>query len=397
MIQWILFDTVATASAGAFYLFLLCLLIPAVRARASQILSLPYPSTHNEIAALDAYRGGAASLVTIAHIWVFSQPIFNATQQQWWHFIAVGGNKAVPIFIMLSGFLIFRSVKNIQSTEDFSRYVQRRFLRIYPVYLFTLLLGYGVGQMSFDLPNFLSQVFMIRTINPVYLKFINPPVWSLYVEVLFYAVLPVWVVAFRKRLMAAAIIWFVVLLFVDPLASRELWLWKYFFVGIIVSEFVDKYGKHISEPLGLWIFLLGCLLFYLDFRVGPNGAPFDWFNLLKLVPKNHAEYTIGLAVACSLILIGTLRTPIVASAMSIKPFRVLGAVSYSLFMIHPFFILAVFTKFDFSKAGQVQALIEIPLAAPAWYAPFVMFPGALAWAIVCFILVERPFLLRRPK
>jgi peptidoglycan/LPS O-acetylase OafA/YrhL len=397
MIDWIGFSVVASVSAGAFYLFLLALFVPGVRARAGEILSLPYPSTKQEIAALDVYRGGAASLVTMAHIWVFSQPIFNATQQQWWHFLAVGGNKAVPIFVMLSGFLIFRAVKNIQSIEDLGRYIQRRFLRIYPAYLFTLLLGYAVGQMVFDWPNFLSQIFMIRAINPVYLKFINPPAWSLYVEVLFYAVLPIWVVAFRNRLMLAAVTSFVILLFVDPLASRELWLWKYFFVGILVSEFADGYGKHISERFSLVVFLVGCWLLYLDFRVGPHGAPFDWFNTLGIVPKNHAEYTIGLAVACSLILVGTLRSPLVAHWMSLKPFRVLGSISYSLFLIHPFFILAVFPKFDFSKAGQVQALIDAAPAAPAWYAPFVMFPGALAWAIVCFVLVERPFLLRRPK
>jgi peptidoglycan/LPS O-acetylase OafA/YrhL len=396
MLEWITFSSVASLSAGAFYFFLLSLLIPEVRVRASEILTLPYPSTKQEIAALDVYRGVAASLVAMAHIWYFSQPIFNATQQQWWHFLAVGGNKAVPIFVMLSGFLIFRAVKNIQSADDLGRYVKRRFLRIYPVYLFTLLLGYGVGQMAFDLPNFLSQVFMVRTINPVYLKFINPPSWSLYVEVLFYAVLPIWVVSFRRRLMLAAMISFVVLLFVDPLASRELWLWKYFFVGIIVSEFIDRYGTKISERVSLVIFLVGCGLLYLDFRVGPHGAPFDWFNALGVVPKNLAEYTIGLAVAFSLILIGTLQSPLVARWISFKAFRVLGTVSYSLFLIHPFFILAVFPKFDFAK-GATLDLMEQHLVAPAWYAPFVMFPGALAWAIVCFVVIERPFLLLRPR
>lgn len=397
MIEWLKFSSVATASAATFYLFLLALMIPAVRARAGLILSLPYPSTKQEIAALDAYRGGAASLVTMAHIWVFPQPIFNATQQQWWHFLAVAGNKAVPIFVMLSGFLIFRAVKNIRTMDDMGRYVQRRFLRIYPVYLFTLLLGYGVSQSTFDLPNFLSQVFMVRSINPVYLKFINPPAWSLYVEVLFYAVLPLWVVAFRKRLMTAAAVSFLVLLFVDPLASRELWLWKYFFVGILVSEFVDRYGERISERFALFAFLAGCFLLFLDFQVGGSGTFFDWFAALKIVPKNLAEYSIGLACACSLILIGTLRSPKVAALMSIKPLRVLGAVSYSLFLIHPFFILAVFPKFSFATAGQVQNLIAPVVYAPAWFAPFVMFPGALAWAIICFVLIERPFLLRRPK
>ncbi|OQA34726.1 MAG: Acyltransferase family protein [Betaproteobacteria bacterium ADurb.Bin341] len=397
MIVWLKFNGVATISAAAFYLFLLAMVIPSVRAWAGRTLSLPYPSTNKEIAALDSYRGGAASLVTMAHIWVFSQPTFNATQQQWWHFLAVGGNKAVPIFVILSGFLIFRAVKNIQTLEDLNRYIKRRFLRIYPVYLFVLLLGYVVGQAVFDLPNFLSQVFMIRSINPVYLKYVNPPSWSLFVEVLFYAVLPIWVVTFRNRLMTAAIVSFVVLLFVDPLASRELWLWKYFFVGIFVSEIVDRYAAAISEKIAIFTFFAGCLLLYLDFQVGPNGTLFDWFAALKIVPKNLAEYSVGLACASSLILIGTLCSPRIARVMSIKPFRVLGAISYSLFLIHPFFILAVFPKFDFTKAGQVQNLVDPVVYAPAWYVPAIMFPGVLVWAIVCFILVERPFLLRRPK
>ncbi len=58
MLEWIAFNSIASASAGAFYLFLLSLLIPAVRARAGEMLSLPYPSTKQEIAALDVYRGG---------------------------------------------------------------------------------------------------------------------------------------------------------------------------------------------------------------------------------------------------------------------------------------------------------------------------------------------------
>jgi peptidoglycan/LPS O-acetylase OafA/YrhL len=396
-VEWLKFSAVATASAAAFYLFLFTLVFPRVRDAAGRILSLPYPSTRQEIAALDVYRGGAASLVAMAHIWVFSQPVFNATQQQWWHSLAVAGNKAVPIFVVLSGFLIYRAVKNMRALDDLGRYAQRRFLRIYPVYLFTVVLGYAVGQAVFDFPNFLSQAFMVRSVSQAYLYFINPPAWSLYVEVLFYAVIPIWVFAFRKHLMMAAFISFVVLLFVDPLASRELWLWKYFFVGIIVSEIVDRYGKEISSRFAMIAFLFGCLLLLIDFKVGGGGARFDWFSKLNIVPKNHAEYSIGLALGCGFILLGTLCSSRIAGWMSLKPFRVLGAVSYSLFLTHPFFILAVFPKFKFAGAGQVQNLIDPVVYAPAWYAPAIMFPGALAWAIVCFLAIEKPFLLMRPK
>lgn len=397
IIEWLMFSGVASASAGAFYLFVGCQLFPSIRLWTENVLCLPSPSTGHEIAVLDTYRGGAAALVTMAHIWVFAQPIFNLTQTQWWHFLAVGGNKAVPIFVILSGFLIFRSVKKIHTDNDLSRYVKRRFLRIYPMYFFTLILAYCVGQIKWDWPNFISQVFMVRAICPVYLQYINPPVWSLYVEVLFYAILPVWLAAFRKWPLMAAIFSFLIFLLMDHLASRELWLWKYFFTGIIVSELSEKYSQRLSEKISLLLFALGSILLYLDFRTSPSGAPFDWFNQLKLVPKNLAEYTVGLAVASSLILFSSLSAPRLAGWLCIKPFRMLGAVSFSLFLIHPFFILAVFPKFDFTKAGQVQELLENSPAAPPWYAPFVMFPGCLAWAILCFVVIERPFLQMRPK
>jgi peptidoglycan/LPS O-acetylase OafA/YrhL len=183
----------------------------------------------------------------------------------------------------------------------------------------------------------------------------------------------------------------------DHLASRELWLWKYFFVGIIASELSERYARCLSETKGILLFALGCFLLYLDFKTSPNGAPYDWFNLLHLVPKNLDEYTIGLSLASALILIGSLNAPRFAGWLSIKPLRMIGAISYSLFLIHPFFILAVFPKFDFTKAGQLQVLMENSPAAPPWYAPFVMFPGCLAWAILCFLMIERPFLLLRPK
>ena len=397
MFEWIQFSAVATASAGAFYLFVGCQLFPPIRKWTENVLCLPSPSTKHEIAVLDVYRGGAAALVTMAHIWVFAQPIFNSTQTQWWHCLAVGGNKAVPIFVILSGLLIFRSVKKIRTDNDLRRYVQRRFLRIYPTYFFTLLLAYLVGQIKFDWPNFISQFFMIRAICPAHLQYINPPTWSLYVEVLFYAVLPVWFAGFRNKPLTASFMSFGVLLFMDHLASRELWIWKYFFVGIIVSELSERYARYLSETKGILLFALGCFLLYLDFKTSPNGAPYDWFNLLHLVPKNLAEYTIGLSLASALILIGSLNAPRLVGYLSIKPLRMLGAISYSLFLIHPFFILAVFPKFDFTKAAQVQVLTENSPVAPPWYAPFVMFPGCLAWAIFCFLIIERPFLLLRPK
>lgn len=395
MIAWLGFSVVATASAMAFYAFMLSLVWPRWRAMAGRMLSLPHPANQPEIAALDAYRGLAAATVALAHIWVFCRYLFDATQQVWFPPLSVAGNKAVPVFVMLSGFLVFRAADGVRSLDDLRRYLLRRFWRIYPVYLFTVLLGFLCGQGSGGVPGFVAQVFMVRSVELANLAFVNPPAWSLYVEVLFYAVIPLWILVCRPRLLACAALSFLVFLVVDPLGARELWLWKYFFAGVMVSEFLRRHGGRVGPRAAAVVFVLGLALFALDLR-SALGAPYDWFDALGLVPKNAAEYTVGLAVAVALMMVGSLRHPAIAAALSVKPLRVLGAVSYSLFLLHPFFILAVFPAFRFDQASQLQNLVDPALRAPAWYAPFVMLPGAIAWAMVCFVCIERPLLLRRP-
>jgi hypothetical protein len=111
--------------------------------------------------------------------------------------------------------------------------------------------------MPFTFPDFLAQAFMIRTISQAYLKFVNPPAWSLYVEALFLHS----AASMGRRLSQACVSGgnasFVVFLIVEPLASRELWLWKYFFLGIIISEVYDNHSAWINEKTARSLTLLG--------------------------------------------------------------------------------------------------------------------------------------------
>lgn len=399
IVEWLAFNKVATISSSLFYLFVLFIVFsPKIRKYSGELFSQPSPSIRIHNAALDSLRGIAAAAVVMAHIWNFCRPIFDTIQAQYLRCLCTVGNKAVVVFVILSGFLIYRSCKRLDSIDDLKFYLKRRFYRIYPVYLFTVLLGVVVGQMSFHWPNFLSNVFMIRTIHHNALTYVNPPAWSLYVEVLFYLVLPLWVILFKNQERVAAAICFIIFLFVDPLGGRELWLWKFFFIGILTSELSDYLKTRISEKFAIVLFMCGIILLFIDLSINKQGEIlYDWFNELHIVPRNADHFTMGLAISTIFIMIGILHSKSVSRLLGIKPLKFLGSISYSLFLTHTYFILAVFPKLQFPKVGTVQNLIDPVVYAPAWYLPFVMFPGSLVFAMICFVTVERPFLLLSRK
>jgi peptidoglycan/LPS O-acetylase OafA/YrhL len=386
---------VATISTLLFFgALLLALFSRRYHAWITPRLAPALPSTHAYSGALDSYRGIAAGLVAFAHMAFWCYPLFWASKDCFPYLISYGGNKAVPVFVMLSGFLIFRSVRKIGSIQDLQDYARRRFLRIFPLYFVVALIGLAVGQVALSVPTVVAELLMLRSLS--FPTFINPPAWSLYVEVSFYVALPIFVIATGRWVLWASVGAFVALLFADPAGPRELHLWKFFFVGIVVSHLADVLAARpqrrlFREVVGVALFAAGAALLYYDF----HGH--DWFGDLGIVAKNSAGYTVGLACGFGLVMIGTLGSQIVSRLAGIWPLRVVGTISYSLFLIHPFYLLANFPQLVFARVGAAQPFFEPYGVAPWWYGFFLFFPGLLLWSAVSYIAIERPFQMMRPQ
>lgn len=375
--------------AGLFYVSIAWMVIyKPFRLWVKNAFSLLKPSTNEEWAALDTYRGLAALLVVFAHYVQWATPVFDLTQD-FMGFIK-WGSKAVPIFVTLSGFLIYRSVIRISDMQDLRLYAARRVLRVYPLYLLTVVLAIAVGQTVVSTQNIIAEIFALRTLGYPY--FSNPPAWSLYVEMAFYAVVPLYVFFVKKNIVAVSLFLFAALTLADASGPRELWLWKYFLVGIIASELSSRHGKTMSRYLMNAIFVFGVILLIIDFQ-GPRT---DWFGKLRIAPWNPATMSIGLALSCGLILFATPRLSLVSRSLGWWPFRFLGIVSYSLFLLHPFVLLVVFPEYRFSAVGQPQEVFRNTPAVSAWYLPAVLGPATIFLAALSYMLVERPFLRRRP-
>jgi peptidoglycan/LPS O-acetylase OafA/YrhL len=174
-------------------------------------------------------------------------------------------------------------------------------------------------------------------------------------------------------------------------------LWRFFMIGIIASE-LSPHLKRGALPL----FVLGALLLALDF-LGPRA---DWIAKLGIGLAHEDHSTLGLGLSCGLLLASLPHLPRVGAAMNVLPLRLIGVISYSVYITHFFYIQANAPIIErFTTAGS-QALYEqfkTWPAMPGWYLPVVFFPGILAWGAVSFLLVERPgmrlgqWLLRRQK
>jgi peptidoglycan/LPS O-acetylase OafA/YrhL len=379
----------ATLSTAAFYCILILAGLPATRRALTPLLAHPVPPTHKYLGAFDTVRGFAACLVALVHCWWATFPVFSQTQIAF-PFIAYGV-KAVPIFAVLSGFLIYRSVLSIRTLVDLRAYAIRRFFRIYPVYalgvaLCVVFLQYVPGDHFSRAGYFLSDLFMFNIVDwpPGYA---NPPAWSLYIECTFYAFLPLIVVTIgRKRMLAFALIMLAAMILADY-PNRVFGLWKFFLIGIVASELSPALRRDATAA-----FVLGVVLLAWDF----GGPKYDWFANFGLTSR-HLDYdTVGLGLSCGFILASLPHLPSVSRVLNVFPLRLIGVISYSVYIIQFFYIAANFPQLGlFTQWGTTASLSHFQASPqmPVWYLPLVFFPGILFWGVVSFLLVERPCII----
>jgi peptidoglycan/LPS O-acetylase OafA/YrhL len=122
---------------------------------------------------------------------------------------------AVSYFFVLSGFVMILAYgdKPIIGTLD---YFKNRFARIYPIYLFGIVLVL-CGQIlakNIDFVGFLLNLFMIQAWFPSKALSFNSPGWSLSVELLFYIIFPFFLNSIYKKINKKKVLLLVVLFWI---------------------------------------------------------------------------------------------------------------------------------------------------------------------------------------
>lgn len=308
------------------------------------------------------------------------------------------GNYGVTFFFVLSGFVLTWSWR---AQTDKRTFYWRRFARIYPLSLVTLLMALPVFY-TFDpasAPDWVKPVnvgvlilcvFLLQgwSRNPDILFAGNPAAWTLTVESFFYALHPFVTVVLRRLSMIGALIAGVgVVLF--ALATR-----------VAILAFPGSWLDLVPWPvMRLNEFVLGMCLAW-AFRKGwmpriplavPLGLLLLWFAIIVLSPRvpeltgvyqfmaPYGSEVATVLLALLIVTVASLELRGRARLMRIRPIVALGEWSYAFYLIHATFIYGALRLFG----PQTGALNEI-----LWFTGVLALSIAVAWLL--HIWVERP-------
>ncbi|QQP95742.1 acyltransferase family protein [Lysobacter enzymogenes] len=301
---------------------------------------------------LDALRGLAALYVVVYHVMAMPQPLL-AVPASALPAIAMGGSGVVLFFVMSAFSLCLTWPRHAASGAALSSFYLSRLFRIAPLLLALLAVmvlrdqlrapaRYGAQEIAWN-------ASMLFGLSPQWQAGIVMGSWTIGVEMLFYAVFPLLALYVRRLPAQLALL----------AASYALALWAAHAAPPALAFLGNGYGLLTQLP----IFVLGCVLFGLwrSLRALP-AAPRRVLGLGALAAGAAALAMLayGLlptgawasgwhqsALAYGLMLLGLLLAGegLVVRVLLNRATCFLGAISYSLYLVHPFVVSRLYGAF----------------------------------------------------
>ena len=353
--------------------------------------------TPRRFGGLDALRALAAlSILEFHAVGIYAR---GSAPDAWTHDWVARLDVGVPIFFLLSGFLLYRPFARARAERrqpSVRNYAWRRVLRIFPGYWVALVVAVlALGLSGALAPRYL---LLLQSYSKDTVAGGLPQAWTLCVEVAFYAFLPLWAALVRRtnapELPALA------LLFAVSLA------YKLVVLGAVVGDHVGAVDPWIIALPAYWdMFAMGMALAVVSTRRAIPGHPAMWWlaaaALFVLSAKGaglahpsvegftHTQVMVrhylyaGIAFC---VLAAGLTGP---RPLEAAPLRALGRISYGIYLYH-LTVLGLLGKWDLAQLeDHVHPYI-------LWSAFGIA--GTLVLAAASWFAVERPALsLRRRR
>lgn len=336
---------------------------------------------------VDGFRFLAILIVVISHIFIQSAP-FIPTGFFSGLFVRafVDGRHGVYLFFTISGFILALPFArhHLQGGKPIAlgSYFKRRITRLEPPYVIAMLLRTpalllykktAAGLLGLHL---LASLFYVHGLIFAEYSTINPPAWSLEVEIQFYILTPLLTAVFmirsaalRRTVIVAAMLIsaFVAVLYIQDGTRLSLTLlnyFQYFAAGFLLCDlYLTK--THLSLPPLAWDAIGLAALVWILFSRTPFYAVILPFTTICL-------YMAGFFGR------------IVRGFFSIPMVSIIGGMCYSLYLTHTAVLSAVHAVL------RHVAMQTWPVPAQMALIYALSMGGILAVGTVFFVLIERP-------
>jgi peptidoglycan/LPS O-acetylase OafA/YrhL len=337
-----------------------------------------------DIASLDGLRALAALSVFIVHFQQFTNvggALGPFDFERW----MVNGNTGVALFFALSGFLLsipFWQANQEQTLPNIKHYFFKRAIRIIPLFYLCFILlmalkGFKGAEVNFN--NILSHLFFLHNLKDYQVMSLNPPFWSLAVEMQFYLLLPLFFISIKKLNRKSGTLVFIVLVPVIYVLYKLLmnWLgeWNDWPIRIpliwpfgIELESVNGAALKYSTMAHLPHFLIGVVAasLFLTYRDSGKQKPILCESLFwlasisvavilstpldELFQLNYGRYNFPLVPLLLGVILVTAPNSVFAKRLLDLPIlRWVGIISYGVYLFH--YPLLKATKMAFDLAG----------------------------------------------
>jgi len=245
------------------------------------------------------------------------------------------GYEAVPVFFVLSGFVLARTYGSIEwNPVNLRKYFVGRLARVYPVYLLSLLIVAPFIIKAPDQPKGWLVAMHLTLMQGWWIGHYtagwNTPAWSLSCEMFFYLMFPLMVVPMRNRGWR----WTIGAAVLATVLTQGMWLigisdqikpiihLSDFLMGLAVSRAFDLLTEGRPIVQGKWLYWIGIL--------GSTVV----LAYAQFLPKALSMNTV-LRPLNALLLLGLgLGGGWIARVLSTRPIVFLGKASYGMYILH---------------------------------------------------------------
>lgn len=323
------------------------------------------------IESLDALRGLAALVVMLRHYTTIFSIDYGVPNN--FNFEFKYGYLGVELFFLISGFVIFMTIEQVNTSKEF---IVKRFVRLYPTYWLSILITtivillFGLPKMQFSIKDFLLNLTMIQdVVNPIlHTKHIDGVYWSLAAELLFYGfILLLFQLKWLKYIKVIGFFWVLISIICIPNDISVLMLgiifnlkWSPLFFGGILFYKLWKYDTEKIKWNTHFLILFSLISYYI-------------LTLTKVEDESKSNFIECIVITFFFLVFYLVAFQKLNFLGKGKILLFLGKISYPLYLLHQnigyIILFYLINKFQFNN----QLILLIPILVSILLASLIVF------------------------